>query len=623
MPLLPLFFAAAAAAPEIVVTAALSPVPVETAAASVTLFDRTRIEALGAPFALDLLRLAPGVAVASAGGPGSQAQIRIRGAEANHTLVFIDGIDFNDVAADNQARFESFATDGLDRIEVIRGAQSALWGSEALGGVIALATPDPIGAFRLTASGEYGSLGQAHGAATLVTGGDRAGLAATAAYSRSDGIDILGGGAGDRDGYSNVTTSLKGVARPGSDGEIGAVVRYVRHAAAYDGVDAAFQRADTADSAAAETVGIRSWARLGLAPDAAWSLLIDGQYLASDNRNRNAGAPVNASIGRRTRIGGGAAHRFAIGATGHSLETRIEREDERFAATDAGSDRTGDQRLSRGRTAIVGEWRASWGSAVSTDVALRHDDFNRFRDATTLRAQAVVQLTPALALVGGYGEGISQPGFAELFGFAANSGFLGNPRLTPERSRGYEAGLRYAKGIASAEIVAFSSALRDEIVYSPLPRFQYTYVNAAGTSRRRGVELSGTLRPSAALRLSFAYSWLDAREPRLAGAARAAQEVRRPRHSGSLSAEWRRGGLTAGGSIAYVGRRRDIDFDRFAAVRLNDYVLAGGRVAYAITPAVEAFGRIENALGDDYQDVVGYATRGRTFHAGLRLRLEP
>ncbi len=136
--------AAAAADPDIVVTASLEPVAAEESPASATVIDEKRIEALGVPFVSDLARLAPGVSVSVSGAQGALTQVRIRGAEANHSLLFVDGIAFNDPAAGNEARFETFAADGLSRVEIVRGPQSALWGSEALGGVIALETADPL-----------------------------------------------------------------------------------------------------------------------------------------------------------------------------------------------------------------------------------------------------------------------------------------------------------------------------------------------------------------------------------------------------------------------------------------------------------------------------------------------
>src|SRR4051812_14225797 len=140
-----LLFAAAVVAdraPDIIVNAALVPQPSERASASTTIIPEAKVVALGEPLVTDLLRLTPGVSVSASGGPGSQVQIRMRGAEANHTLLFIDGIQFNDPASSDEARFESLQSNGLGRIEVIRGPQSALFGSEALGGVVALDLPD-------------------------------------------------------------------------------------------------------------------------------------------------------------------------------------------------------------------------------------------------------------------------------------------------------------------------------------------------------------------------------------------------------------------------------------------------------------------------------------------------
>ena len=615
--------AASSAAPDIVVSAALVPVTQADSPATVTVIDQARIDALGAPFALDLIRLAPGIAVATSGAQGSQTQIRIRGAEANHTLVFIDGIAFNDPAAGNEARFETFAADGLGRIEVVRGPQSALWGSEALGGVIAMETPDPLGPMRATASGEYGSRDFRRAAASIVSGGEKAGVSASASWIKGDGIDILGGGRGDKDGFETKTASLKAVARPGEDGEIGIVARYIDHYNQFDGLDpVTFQRADTADASKTETGAVRAYATLGLAPDAPWSVTANAQYLRSDNRNRNAGNPLNRTLGDRFRVGGQLVHRLSLGSTAHTLVAAVEREDETFRASDTQYFGATDQRRTRGRTAYIGEWRATWSPLLSTDVAVRRDDYNRFADATTVRASAILTVAEGLSLRGSYGEGIAQPTFFDLYGFFPGN-FVGNPNLTPEKSRGYEAGIRFARPAYALEVTAFSNRQRDEIVsVFDNTTFLSSTANATGRSRRRGIEANVEVRPLAGLRLTANYTYLDARDQQVASGL-TLREVRRPRHSGNVAADWTLGPLTIGASADYVGTRRDVDFDQFPApvVRLHDYVLGAARIAYAITPAIEAFGRIENAFDSKYQDVVGYATQGRGVFGGLRVKI--
>lgn len=602
----------------LIVTA--SRLPVADSPASITLLRAHEIEAQGLTQVSDLIRLAPGTSVSSSGGPGAQTQVRIRGAEANHTLVFIDGIAFNDLAAGNQARFETFQAAGLGRLEILRGPQSALWGSEALGGVIAMETPDPLGAARGAFSGEIGSRGFIHTAASASTGGERAGLSATASFVRSNGIDVLGGGSGDRDDFDNFNLSLKGIARFGGAFEAGAVARYIDHDIAFDGSDPmTFTRADTAEASTAQTVAGRAWLRYGDA-DSPWQAQVEAQHLDSDNRNRTGDVRTNDSYGRRTRFGAQAAHRMALGSTRHTLIAAAEHEEERFGTRDLRFGGGSDRDLARDRSAFVGEWRAEWGDAVVTDVAVRHDDFSNFDDATTLRANAELKLGEGLSLVAGYGEGIAQPSFVDLFGFGPGSGFIGNPNLRPERSSGYEGGLRWSRATFSVEAVAFSNDLEDEIVedFSIFPN--YTVVNAPGESRRRGIELSGEWRPVAGLRLAANYTYIDTRE-RDAGAGSALREVRRPEHSANLYGDYTAGRLTVGGALAYVGERIDSDFDLFPAprVRLDAYVLASARIAWRIGEGLEAFARIENGFDEDYRDVVGYATQGRSAYAGVRV----
>ena len=599
---------------EILITASLLPVASTQAPASNSLFDRRALDALGLTAASDIVRLAPGVSVATSGGRGTETVVRIRGAESNHTLVFVDGIAFNDIAAANAARFDTFTAAGLDRVELIRGPQSALWGSEALGGVVAMSSPDPLGRLRANGAVELGSRNFRHAEAEFASGGEHAGLSATASWSEADGVDIIGGGSGDRDGFQNLTLGLKGIVRFG-DFEAGAVGRHIRHEADFDGVDPlTFRRADTLDSTVADTQAVRGW--LGFDDRSGWSARLEAQHLDSENRNRIAALRTPGSRGRRTRFGGRVGRRLEAAGGRHDVVIAVEREEERFATVEP-SGIVQDRIFKRSRTAFVGEWRAVWGDRVTTDLAVRHDDFDRFLDDTNLRFNAVIDLHSGFQLLAGYGEGIAQPSFTDLFGFPGFP-FVGNPDLRPERSRGFEAGLRWRNSELTLEGVIFSSDLEDEIV-EDFTVFPSSVVNAAGESRRRGFELAADWRPTDALRLNVNYTHLDTREQASEGAGD--PEIRRPRHTFNLYADWRSGPLTLGASLAYVGRRIDRDFDLFPApvVTLDDYLLGGVRVAYRILPQLEAFARVENGFDAEYQDVFGYDLPGRSVHAGLRV----
>ena len=601
---------AAAPAEPIIVTGTREPIAQAEAPVSSTIFEEDTLEALSLPAAVDLLRLAPGISVAQTGPRGSQAQVRIRGAEANHTLLFVDGIRFNDPAAGNEARFELLATDLLSRIEVVRGPQSALWGSEALGGVIAVDTADPFARQGLAALGEYGSHDSARASAQAALRTGDVGLSATAAYLSSDGIDSFGRG-GERDGFDHRSLGLRAAWRPAEGRELGVSAFYVAGTSEFDGSDpVTFLRADTLDETENRIAAIRGWGRL---ESGGWTLSAEASLLDSTNRNRLDEAPLNRTAGRRATAGA----QLSRSLGGHRLTAALHHEAEDFSARDQAYFGGTDQDRSRQLTAAVGEWHAQWSEAVLTDVAVRHDSFSAFADATTVRAAIVLRPASGWTLHGAYGEGIAQPTFYDLYGFFP-AFFTGNPDLRPERSRGFEAGLRWQSGGASLGATLFTARLEDEIV-DVFAGGTSTTRNVDGKSRRRGLELFADWRVSPLVTLSANYTYLDADERRGVGHA-AIREVRRPKHSANLTAAGERGRLRYGASLAYVGARTDTDFDVFRTVRLDAYALASARVAWRLTEELEAYVRVENALDDEYQDVAGYATAGRTVHAGVRLR---
>ena len=599
----------------LVVTAARAPLPADAAAASATVYDEATLDDLAFPAVADLLRLAPGVAVAIAGPRGTQAQVRIRGAEANHSLLFLDGIRFNDPAAANEARFELLAADSLSRLEILRGPQSALWGSEALGGVIAARTADPFLGRGFEGRAEQGSLDTSRLAGAYAGRAGAVGFAASAGWQRSDGIDSFGAG-GERDGFENRAAAVKVEARPSATVRFGVVGHYIEGDSEYDGFDpATFRRADTLDETENRIAAVRGWAA---AERDGWAAQVEASYLDSANRNLLAGAPLNRTFGDRTALGAQVSRRIG----GHLLIAAVEHQAEDFRARDTAFFGATEQDRGRSLTALVGEWRAEWSPALVTDLAVRRDAFSAFADATTWRASILVRPTARLALHAAYGEGIAQPSFFDLYGFFPGA-FVGNPDLRPERSRGWEAGLRWRGDGFELAATGFSARLSDEIVetFDPVTFLAGT-ANATGQSRRDGVELVAGWRHAPWLQLSAHYTYLDADEQRVAGAV-LLREVRRPRHSAALVAHGAAARLRWGASLAYVGERSDTDFDRFpaATVILDDYLLASLNVAFRILPQLELLGRVENGFDADHRDVVGYATPGRTVHAGLRVLL--
>ncbi|HYJ82091.1 MAG TPA: TonB-dependent receptor [Allosphingosinicella sp.] len=601
--------------PDVIVIGSREPIQAQESVMPVTTVE-AREDRPGpyVPIAADALRGLPGISVSVSGPRGSQTQVRIRGAEANHTLLFVDGIRFNDPAAGNEARFELLGIDGVMRIDVIRGPQSALWGSEAIGGVVGVHMVSVTDKPSLEALAEYGSLDSSRVSEVASTSEGKVELTAVAARFGSEGFDSFDG-TGDRDGFENRSAGLMAVFRPSDSIKLGAVGHWVDGESEYDGLDpVTFRRGDTADSTRNRIGAVRGWAQ---ADHGAWTGMVEASYLDSSNRNLLADAPLNRTAGSRLALGGQLTRETGR----HRVTLAAEHQDEHFQARDQSFFGATDQDRSRSLDAGVVEWAADWRSWLRTDVAIRHDSFSAFRDATTLRAGATVKPVRRLSLLAAYGEGIAQPSFYDLYGFFPGS-FAGNAALKPERSVEWQAGIHW-DGRVSLRLDAFRAKLKDEIVdvFDPAT-FSSTTANASGTSRRRGIEAGAELRVGSDGKLMFYYTWLDAEERQVAGGL-AVREVRRPRHSASLVGYKWFGPVQLSARIVYVGSRRDLDFDAFPAreVVLGDYLLASASLDWKISKTLEAFVRTENAFDERYQDVFGYRTAGRTVNAGLRIRL--
>lgn len=601
--------------PAIIVTASLVPEQQGNTPASVTVIDGKRLDRLGTPLLADVLRIVPSVSVSESGPPGSLTQIRIRGAEANHTLLFIDGIRANDPAAGNEPRFELLSADLADRVEVVRGPQSALWGSEAIGGVVAATSASPA------SNGSFFAEGGSHGSwRTSARGGlgnSDNGLTFALGGQGANGIDSFNGH-GDRDGYRNLSARVAGKTMIGDAVTIGGSAFAVRGLTQFDGFNPiTYQRADTGDESRYRLSAARLYGEVGRR-DASFAQM-SASLLGSSNRNSLDGNPINRTWAKRRTLSLQAGTHLAAD---HQLIAVAETERERFHARDTVYGGFTDQDRSRSHQALTVEYIGEVAGRLKLDLAARHDVFSRFKDATTARAGALLNLGNGFDLAASYGEGIAQPTFFDLYGFFPGS-FVGNPNLKPESSRGGEVAVRYSGAKIGAAITYYRQRLRHEIIDTfDSSTFLSSTANADGISKRQGVEVEAAYRPNDLIRLTATYSYLDATEPKGPLGVQV-KEQRRPKHSGSVALDGSSGRFSYGSSIAYVGERIDTDFDIFpsARVRLGAYWLANARVTYKVSDPVELSLRVANAFGSRYQDVVGYRTEGRSIHAGLRIAL--
>ncbi len=603
---------------EILVTGTRTPLTADRIGVTLSVLDQDWIEARDVPQLSFVLRDLPGLAVSRTGPAGSLTQVRIRGAEANHTLVLLDGIEMNDPVSGFELDFADVLTAGLARVELVRGATSALYGSEALGGVIQLVSRLPEAPREFSLRAEGGSFGtvRSEGFAGLRT--DRTAAALTAAFYRTAGVSASPTGP-ERDGYRNVTLHGRFEAAASDTLTVGLVGRFVDARSEFDDQDFFTGQVVDANNRRQFTAFYgRAHARLSLL-DGRWTHLAAVDLTDTATRNFADDAFTGRFAGTRTKFTYQTTARFSTHSIDHRITGVLEYERFRFRVRGATPDAPQNQRQHDRQIAVVGEYHLGIFDRLFLDAAIRHDDNRLFRNADTWRLSGLLRITDMLALTGNVGNGNADPTFFERFGFFPGS-FIGNPDLKPERGRGFDAGLRITPGADLViTLVGFHGILKDEITTTfDFSTFTATAVNQPGRSTRNGFEIEVTAHPAANWTLRSYYSLVDAKEPD------GAREVRRPKHRAGAGASWRFGadrGLF-NLDVTYNGRQRDFDFSRFPAarVRLASYWLASASLNYRLAGPLWLTARIENLFDSDYQDVLGFNTPGIGGFAGLSAR---
>lgn len=596
------------------VTAARIPVPAGDATASITRLDSAALEARGAVFVADALRAVPGMAVSRSGSAGALTQIRARGAEANHVLLLVDGIEAASPFT-GEADFAHFALDDIASIEVARGEQSALWGADAIGGVVRINTLRPDEGEQVSARLEGGSLSTYRASGRFASSFDGGGFAISGGHFQSDGIDVSGLG-GETETYESRTLAASGDYALNTVFRLEAAARWIGFESGFDS-DLDFDgRLDNADLVAD---GDRVLARTALLADheagaVRWSHELAVQLTDEEVTNLSAGTSTGRSLGQRLQGHYQVTARWQAGDVDHRLTGLLERDQDRLksvAAPGAGSNQT----RQIDSDAIALDYGLGAG-ALDINLSARRDANEAFDDSTTWRAGAGWTFDAIGGRVhASIGEGVKNPGIFELYGFFP-AFFTGNPDLQPERSRGWELGWTQAlagdRGSFSA--VWFSSELEDEI-YTDFGVFPFTARNRASASERQGLELEGHWEFSGDISAFGALTLLESEE-------NGAPEIRRPETLASLTLDWHPQGSDLSGALTidHTGEQRDTDFGTFQPVVLDAYTLIGGQLRWQANDRVELYARGENLFDEEYQDVFGFHTAGRGLYLGLRLR---
>ncbi|MBV7257779.1 TonB-dependent receptor [Pacificimonas sp. WHA3] len=564
---------------------------------------------------LDILRTVPGLTFNRNGGIGGSAFVSIRGANTDQTVVLIDGVKLNDPASPGGGfDFGPLLTGNIARIEVVRGSQSVLYGSQAIGGVINMITRVPTDDLAVTGRAEYGERNSAQLIGNVSGRAGPAAISVGGGYARTDGISAFNaaGGGQEADGFESYGANAKVGVELTEALSVDLRGFYADSTTEIDGFGlGGFQ--DTLDeSHRRDLVG---YAGLNAA-------FLDGRF-----RNRIAFAYTNID---RLNVDGSGADTFEAEGENRRFEYQGVFDATSFAQLIFGAEReTSEFRTvsfggpaSRANTSIdsaYAQLNLTPVTGLSLTGGVRHDDHETFGGETTFAASGAY--TPndgATVLRASYGEGFKAPSLFQLF-----SDF-GNRTLTPETASTWDIGVRQnlLDGRAEIGITYFSRQARNQIVFASCfgvtdaicdnrPFGTYDNVDSASAE---GVEIGLALRPVDGFDLSASYSLIDTQDDETGEPL-----ARRPKHQLNMVADYAFDfGLKMGATVLHVGESFN---GGFFNQRLDGYVVTDVRMAFQLKDGLELFGRVENVFDEEYETVFQYGSPGRTVLGGIRMAL--
>ncbi len=603
----------------VVVTATRVATPLDQVASSITLITDKDLKDFQWRDLPSALRTTPGLDVVQTGGPGGLTSVFIRGADANHTAVFIDGIDVEDPSV-GAFDFGQVMTAGIDRIEVLRGPSSSLYGSDAVGGVINIITQRGAGPAHIEATVEGGSFDTINANARL-SGGDQRfdySVELSNSYSGATPITPLGlltsGEALNNDRYENFTASTKFDYQLAPDLSLGLVARFVNADLRYTGEDYAVFPAipdPNQSDQLTRQIFTRAEARL-----TSWGGRLENVfgfgytlYRTSILSPNDGFGPSPPTLDDGDRIRGDWQGTLQLS----KLATLV-------LGADANLDRLNDSPInaSDARGAVFGEAILTPLQNLNLSASIREDDDQRFGSAATWRIAPVYTLAATgTQIKASVGTGFKAPTLQELYVSYPSFDFFANPNLRPERSQGYDVGFEQP---LFGDVFRFGSTWFHNVITDLID------TNADGTSYANigrattyGSETFATLKisPRFNLRADYTYTFTqdDATDQEL---------LRRPKDIASLTGDWTpTPRLQLSATLYYKGGWVDGSRD-FSVPRLwaSPYATVNLAATYKLNDKISVFTRIDNLLNRQYQDPVGFEQPGIGVFGGFTVKLD-
>lgn len=595
--------------------------PTPLVAGSVNIIAEEQILASGAVSIIDLLRTLPSVNISQSGPMGSLSEIRLRGSESNHVMVLIDGVEINDTGQSGLVDFSHVLLANIERIEVLRGPQSALWGSAAIAGVISITTrqassKEAKGQVKLGFGNRNTSQISAHASQQI----DKLSLALNLNMLDTNGENISREGSED-DGYNNTSIYSNVAYRFDQYNQLKAHVRYLDYENDFDATDFStglLSDADNVTKGEQISLGI-DWQFAPGTNDSDrpfYSQLLSAQYSKQSNDNFSADVFSGSTTGEKLRVLWN--NRFQFSRT-NMLNVGLETVEENFEQAGIISFGDPNQRQDNASYSFVGNGQYALSKSINFSLSYRYDNNNEFDNASSYRIGATYQVNNQWRVFASQGQAIKNPSFTERFGFFPQT-FLGNPELQPEQQQSTELGLVWADKQTEMQISWFKADLKNEILgfVFDANSGQFTAQNADINSTRTGVEISlvGEIdrigdngSNDGSISWQTHYSYLDASES-------SQTELRRSPHSASFNITYSNNNAHQFYLQAdYTGSRLDRFFPPFPQaaeiVGLESYWLLSANYVFAYSEHLNFNVRLSNALDHQYEDVVGFSGESR------------
>ena len=602
--------AAGASDESVVITATRLPTPELEIASSVTVVTADDIAARQERTFSELLRDIPGLNVVQEGGSGGLTSVFMRGTNSNHVKVLVDGIDVSDPSnAGAVFDFGQLLTQDIERVEVLRGPQSGLYGSDAIGGGVNVITRAGSGPMKLSASVEGGSFDTFNQGAGISGSQDAFHYSGNVAHLHAGATPVtplallLPGEPRNKDYYDNFTASTKLGLDLTRDFDLGLVARYTNTHLRYTGEDfstfPAFPAAQPSASNTNEYYGRASAHLQSL--DGVLNQTLGVAFTRNATATLQPQIPETLNTGERVKVD----WQGAIKVSGtHTVLLGLEDARDKISEPLSAS-----IRIASAYAELQSQLGAHWFSSLNA----RYDDNNRFGSKGTYRfAPAYLISATGTKLKASVGSGFKAPTLSELFQNFPPF-FFANPNLRPESSVGYDAGIEQGFGADTVRVGAtyFHNRIRD-LIASDITGTTWANIGRAIT---RGVESFVAYRPARQLTLRLDYTYTEASDDVLH------QELlRRPKHKGNLIATWHASdallfNLDVLTVSSWVDGNRDFSIPRLEAPGYTTLNLAA---SFDLSGQLALFGRIDNLLDRRYQNPVGFLRPGFGVFVGIR-----